>query len=278
RELAERIPEAERLDARKLPAPVDLADKLAADAAFADLFLYRASDAKKDNGAGWRYAAFVLARGRPVRRVELGEADAIHPALAEGGAPLLAQPVTERGLRRDDPPADRVAHRRVADAGADVRRRVWDKLAAHFPDGVQTVFVCPDGRLGELPFAALPGKHEGRLLVEEVSVRLVPYGPALFDWLQPRKPSNDAARLFVLGGIDYRAPATPDKSAPWKDLPGSDRERRQIADLARGLRQPPKVEELSGAAADSAAVLRELTQARWAHLATHGYFAAVSSE
>src|SRR5262249_49595444 len=161
--------------------------------------------------------------------------------------------------------------------GADVRRRVWDKFAAHFPEGVKTVYVCPDGRVGELPFGALPGQQEGRLLVEEVSVRLVPNGPALLDWLRAPMPKADA-RLLVLGGVDYRAPATPEKTAPWKALPGSDRERRQVAALARALRQPPKVEELAGGAADSDAVVRELTRSRWAHLATHGYFAAVSSE
>src|SRR5262249_27315547 len=86
------------------------------------------------------------------------------------------------------PPPRRPARRRGAAAGAAVRRLVWDRLAAHFPEGIKTVFVCPDGGLGELPFAALPARQDGRLLAEEVSVRLVPYGPALSDWLQGPRP------------------------------------------------------------------------------------------
>jgi hypothetical protein len=114
RELAERIPEEDRLDARKLPQPADRADKLPADGAFVDLFNYRAWDVTTGAWAEYRYAAFVLVKGRPVRRVELGDAAAIDKGLGEWRAALLAQPVTERGLPRDESPADRAAHRHVA--------------------------------------------------------------------------------------------------------------------------------------------------------------------
>jgi CHAT domain-containing protein len=277
RELVESIPEVRRLAARQLPSPADLSGRLPAGAAFVDLFHYRAWDAKKRAWTEYRYAAFVLAKGGPIRRVELGAANVLDKAVDEWRSALLAQPVTERGVPREESPSDRAAQQRLARAAAEARRRLWEPLAAHLPQRTATVFLCPDERLGMVPFAALPGKQEGRLLLEEVGVRLVPSGPALFDWLQAPAADGKAARLLLLGGVDYRNPDDPDRNAPWKVLPGSDRERRQVGDLARALRQPPRIEELSGVEANADAVLRGLERARWAHLATHGYFAAVDS-
>jgi CHAT domain-containing protein len=51
-----------------------------------------------------------------------------------------------------------------------------------------------------------------------------------------------------------------------------------VADLATRRRLAPRLVRLSGARAGAAALLARLPKARWAHLATHGFFAAPQSD
>src|SRR5262249_38779105 len=60
----------------------------------------------------------------------------------------------------------------------------------------------------------------------------------------------------------------------WPALPGTTREAAHVSALARRLPRPPQVLERSGTQAGTGQVLLDLPQARWAHLATHGFFAA----
>ena len=40
--------------------------------------------------------------------------------------------------------------------------------------GIKTVLVSPDGALGQVPLAALPGKEPNTYLIEERSIAVVP--------------------------------------------------------------------------------------------------------
>jgi CHAT domain-containing protein len=68
------------------------------------------------------------------------------------------------------------------------------------------------------------------------------------------------------------------KSETWPELPGTAREVARVAALAKRLSRPPRVVERQGTAAGTGRLLADLPGARWAHLATHGYFAAPRSE
>src|SRR5262249_58402448 len=62
------------------------------------------------------------------------------------------------------------------------------------------------------------------------------------------------------------------KRVVWPELPGTRREQQQVLDLARkALGTAPL--GLSGSDASTDRLPRELPKARYAHLATHGFFA-----
>jgi CHAT domain-containing protein len=138
--------------------------------------------------------------------------------------------------------------------------------------------------LSQLPWAALPGKKSGTVLLEEVGLAVVPHGPFLLGQLARRGAEADpAAFLLAVGDVSYdragrvpggKSPAV--RSAPdtvkglrWPPLPGTRAELSAVLELAG---ERPKL-ELRGPEATAARCLRELPGARWAHFATHGFFA-----
>jgi CHAT domain-containing protein len=209
--------------------------------------------------------------------VELGPAEPIEQALA--------------GWRQD------IAARLDSPGASALRRLLWDPLAAHLPSGPgSTVYLCPDGALSALPWAALPGRAPGTVLLEDHALALVPHGPFLLQQLRDKDQPRAAGPglLVALGGVRYdqppatvRAPANPpasvrpaersDRAGVWPALPGSAREAAHVAALAKALPQPPQVLARAGTQAGAGQLLVDLPQARWAHLATHGFFAAAQS-
>src|SRR5262249_32267033 len=242
-------------------------------AAFVDLFRYRhRPKGEKD----WRphYAAFVLRKGSKVVRVELGAAEPIEKALA--------------AWRQD------IANGLDSQAAAQLRSLVWDKLMKHLPETPESVvYLCPDADLSGLPWAALPGRAKGTILLEEHALALVPHGHALLQRLRA-KAQPAAGALLALGGprfdkapdavrrpddlADLRPAARGGKDGTWPDLPGARAEAAAVAALATGWARPPKVLERSGSAASATQLYLDLPQARWAHLATHGFFAAPKTQ
>ena len=81
------------------------------------------------------------------------------------------------------------------DPGAELRKRLWEPLAAHL-EGVKVVLVSPDGPLHGLPWAALPGSKQGTFLVHELCLRRRARPPALAraaprhaaTWRRSRRP------------------------------------------------------------------------------------------
>jgi CHAT domain-containing protein len=219
----------------------------------------------------------VLRKGHPVRRIELGRAEPVEKALADWRRAIA------EGL--DSP------------ASADLRRLVWDRLSEHLPDRPDsTIYLCPDGELSALPWAALPGRARGTVLLEDHALALVPHGP----WLLQRLLERDRRRpagpgvLLAVGGLRYDRAADPVRSSDeqtdlhpadrgarpgsWPDLPGTAREAAGVIALARALAAPPQVIDREGTRCGPGQLLRDLPRARWAHLATHGFFAAPNSD
>ncbi len=262
---------------RASATPDDLLRALPENATFVDLIRYVSFDQDPQvRGAKGmlrtpRYLAFVLRKGQPVQRVELGEAQPIETALKQ--------------WRRDI--IDEQRDRKVTPSGAGARlsELVWQPLAKHIPADTATVYLCPDADLTSLPWASLPGRAKGKVLLEEHALALVPHGPWLVERLRPGADTQDGAgTLLAVGAVAYdRAPddarplaedritAARDRGgrrARWPDLQGAGRELEQV--IARA--GPREVVARKGADAGIARVAADLERARYAHLATHGFF------
>jgi CHAT domain-containing protein/Tfp pilus assembly protein PilF len=270
RRLAQMLPTFEPLPERA-PPHTQLRDRLPKGSAFLDLYRYVrvTQDPEVRGDKGWHradcYVAFVLVPGRAVRRVELGHAASIEEALTD--------------WRRA------IANGKESPAAGALRRRVWEPVAKHLPAGTQTIYLAPDGALARLPWAALPGSSAGRVLLEDYALAMVPHGPFLLERLGRNSRAAKGAGLLVLGGAAYdEAPQAVEAGSgdplllraaergpggKWEALPGTKRELDQVR-AAAGDRLRCT---LQGADASTARLLIELPQARWAHLATHGFFA-----
>jgi CHAT domain-containing protein len=271
KQLAEQLPLYQALKQRLKGEPADLSPLLPAGAVFCDLTRYwhisQDPEVPGLRGEKWTlaYVGFVLARGQPLRRVELGAATAIEEALTAWRHSVQAGQAGSA-------------------AAGTLRRRLWQPLEQAFPAGTATVLLAPDAALSGLPWAALPGNSPGRLLLEEYALATVPDGPQLLDLLLAPPAERKEDRLLAVGGIDYdgvavavrvaaagrvRAPGLDKDGRLWQALPGTAREVAQVQRLA-GKR---RVIQRQGTAASTGQLLADLPQARWAHLATHGFFA-----
>ena len=243
RDLAPLLPELKRDKEMAELAPKDLAAKLPADSAFVEFVRY--ARWQKGKQVGWHYAAFVVAPGKPTAFVQLDDAKPIDEAVAAWRKHI---DINEASL-----------------APAKLRELVWDKVAKHFPEKTNAVFVCPDGDLSRMPFAALPGKAAGTVLLDDVAIAVVPSGPFLLEHLlYPQKDAADT--LFAAGDIDYGSADKPSYTA----LTETGREARRVRE-AFGLKAD---DLLAGSKATPKAVADGLKSARYAHVATHGYFDA----
>jgi CHAT domain-containing protein/tetratricopeptide (TPR) repeat protein len=271
REMSERLPAAAN---RNPGAPADLARRLPAGAASVDLlqFMRFQQDHAKPGRQGETrtpsYVAFLVTPRAGVSRVDLGPAKPIDDAVAAWRQALLAG--------TDSP------------AAAELRRLVWEPIARQLPGDTRSVYLAPDGALCRLPWAALPGKAPGTVPLEDYALAVVPNGPALLEALQPRDRRPAAGdTVLTVGGVAYdqvpqavvakadargvEPPRAAERGAgvSWGVLAATGPEAERVAALAA----PRKVIAVSGPEASPARVQTELPKARWAHLATHGFFA-----
>ena len=181
---------------------------------------------------------------------------------------------------------DDIAGRSDSSAAQELRRLIWEPIERQLPPGTKTVYLCPDDKLTSLPWAALPGRMVGTVLLEEYGLAIVPNGQFLLQQLTSTPQSADPLGQFLaLGGVAYdskpveiaprpewlatRDAVRGEKQLYWPPLPGTKQELETVVVLA-GTRAVVKLE---GASAGTTAVLTKLPEARWAHFATHGFFA-----
>ena len=224
------------------------------------------------------YAAFVVRRGSPPVRVELGPSDAIDRAIR---AWLAA--IERRG--GDGPTARQLA------------RAVWEPLAS-FTTDAGTVLVSPDGALNFLPWGALPNDPPGSYLLERLAFSVVPSPRQLVSGpgSDEQGPSPGSNGLLAVGGVDYQhrdatatpgppenprtdAPVLATRAAPigtgrvvFPQLPGTLDEVRAVAEVCRKKQAGP-VQLLTGTQATKDRLLAGMPGKRYLLLATHGYFA-----
>jgi CHAT domain-containing protein/Tfp pilus assembly protein PilF len=245
RALAGTVPELARHKRLATLGPQDLLGQLPSGSCFIDL--YRHAEWVKGTFRGYRYQAFVLAPGRETRRVDLGPAQPIDEAVASWRSSIQ---------RRED-----------SRASARLKELVWDPLATALPPGTRTVYLCPEGDLTRLPWAALPGKGPGTVLLEEVAIAVVPSGQWLLGQLLYPQKADETETLVAAGAIDYgRSPEGQNGAYP--PLGETGRELRRVLEAFGAS------EGLRGTTATPAELRRRLPQASHAHLATHGYFDA----
>jgi CHAT domain-containing protein len=258
--------------------PKQLRAALPDDAVFLDLYRYTyfEQDPKVKGKKGEKrtdsYVAFVVRKDKPAIRVELKEAKPIDDAWA----------AWHKAITSDQ--ADEKAERQAAAKFADL---LWEPIRKHLPDKVKTVYLAPDGKLAQVPWAALPGKKADTILLDEHTVCLVPHGPWLLERLEEKAEKQTGSTLVAYGGVDYdrdpaavrkprddvRGPLLSDKRPiKWSDLPGTAKEQAAIVALAKkALKDAPIAR--SGRDANTKQLEEDLPKARYAHIATHGFFA-----
>jgi CHAT domain-containing protein len=172
-----------------------------------------------------------------------------------------------------------------------LRRLLWNKIEPHL-SGCHTVIVLPAGELTRIPWAALPGRESDQFLIEEYAIATAAYGQQLFGLLADLPIEGD--RLLLAGGINYddrNIPAEPNSpgkkptviatgrsvvevrgmNLEWEFLDGAQKE-TEIIRQTWGDRG--SLSALSGRDATESALAEMLTKSNFAHLATHGFFAA----
>jgi CHAT domain-containing protein/Tfp pilus assembly protein PilF len=248
--------------------PADVQQTLPADIALVDFLFYTHHDyTQTERGKRWqrRLSAWVVRRGTPLVRVDLGPAEPIEQAVWAWRKTLT-----------------RSAGGRVVDP--KLYRALWQPLAEHL-GGVKTVLISPDGALAQVPFGALPGRREGNYLIEEVALAVVPVPQLLPQLLAPvPRAKGRLPSLLVVGDVDFAtsgaAIALADsRSAPrgalqeWGRLPATSAEADAVRVRFARLFPEAAVTDLRKEKASRSAVRQALAKSRYAHLATHGFFA-----
>ncbi len=267
------FPEVDRIERLRQATPADLQKVLPADAALVDFLRSTIFEHDpKEPGAEVKqtdsYLAFVVTKDR-VAWVDLGPADPI-----EGAVGAWRKAITGG---KDFPSA----------LPAKVRELVWSKVRKELPDKVKVVYISPDVALCRVPWAALPGDKPGTILLEDYALAVVPHALFLLDKLWPQDPlPRRPTEALVVGGVAYDAdPPAPDRLArereelpieagqkeAWVALPETAAEANGVAAASTSERLDARA--LGGEQASRAAVLAALPKARYAHLATHGFFA-----
>ena len=280
------LPAVARADKLNDAISTELQKVLPSDAAVVDFVRYTLFEHDKDKPgkAGQkrteRYLAFVVTRDK-IAWADLDTAANIEPAVAAWRLAIAGDPPRI-------PPA---SAEKCRELGGKVRELVWDKVRKELPAIIKTVYVCPDAVLCRVPWGALPGDKPNTILLEDFAVATIPHAPFLLDKLWPQDPiKNPPAGALVVGGVKYDADLAPPALAPnavatrpsdplvkpgaklgWSYLPGTAAEATGVFGAATAKKLP--VTALKDEKATAAAVLAALPKAKYAHFATHGFFA-----
>jgi CHAT domain-containing protein/Tfp pilus assembly protein PilF len=250
----------------------DLRAAIPADAALIDYLEYDHSSVDSEHRGRFRkerrLLAFVVRSKQEVTRYDLGPTAAIADSVD-----AWRKAVLRKSQARDE--------------GERLRRLILDPLAKDL-EGARLLLVAPDGILGTLPFAALPGRKSDFLL-EETTLAVVPL-PRLIPAMTPATGLTES--LLLVGDVDYGA--DPGKSEPaqkieiaanraavrsatrnltFAQLEGTRGEILAVRDSFEKRFRKGRATLLREDEATKAAFRREASEHRWIHVATHGFFA-----
>jgi CHAT domain-containing protein/tetratricopeptide (TPR) repeat protein len=269
------LPIVERSERLANAAPAELQKVLPSDAVLVDFHHFTFLEFEKvEPGTPPikrmdRYLAFVLTR-ETVDWVELESSRNVETAIVDWRRAI------ESG--KDIPSA----------IPSKVRELVWNDVRKKIPPSIKTVYISPDSTLCRLPWCALPGDRPGSILLDDFAVATIPHAQFLLDklWRQDsnKTPARDA---LLVGGVKYDAelplPAAtsfanrgeilvkPDAKLAWPFLPGTLGELNGVSTAAERKKIP--IFRIEQEKATATAILAELPKARYAHFATHGFFA-----
>ena len=273
---------AARAEARRTPEQLQAA--LPPGTALVDMLAYTAiqppAQGKGEFQGESRLVAFVVRPDRPIARIDLGPMAPIEKAIDEW-RPILA--AGKLKLATGDP-------------ARALRGLIWEPLEPHL-EGAGSVLVSPDGPIGLIPLAALPGKEPGSYLIEERSIAVVPVPRVLGSYETGPAPSQrtdtgkagPAPSLLLVGEIDYggdpgagddrgasRSAAVGSRAGWFPNFPHLEYTRDEIVTIRDSFeRRFPKAraDVLREDEATESAFRRKAPGHRFLHLATHGYFA-----
>jgi len=172
-----------------------------------------------------------------------------------------------------------------------LRAIVWEPIERELGPGTTTVIIAPEGQLARMPWAALLGKKPGRVLLEDYTIGIVPNGFVLLNRLPNGQNAGTKTVGLFLGIGDVRYGTVPARAGStsagggtisvqqgsrpvfWRELPGTRTELEAISASA-GSRETLLLRQDEPS---TDRVRTDLPRARWAHLATHGYFADLDS-
>lgn len=292
--MAQRIPEL-ALDARLRDVNSRvLMDSLPPGSALIDYVRFEPFDfatLPNREGSGWRparYLAFVLRSGSPqVALVELGDAARIDEQIARWlnrvtGKPgknrdAPSRPTEKQSGAEAEPPRDvrdelelfardlggpRLDPQPGRDEGRMLRQAIFDPVKRAF-DGLQRLFIAPDGELSGVPFEALP-LESGRFLIDDYIVSYVTVGRDILRFGVGHSEAGGAPVVaadpaFDLGGVDDNA-----RGRPFARLSGAREEGREVAQL---LGVDPLLDDMVVEGR-----LKAIRSPAILHLATHGFF------
>ena len=206
-----------------------------------------------------RYLAFVIRPDQPVTLVPLAESTLIEKAIRQWRSSIEGAEETS--------------------ADNDLRQLVWTPLEPYLSKDTRFLIMCPDGALSAVPWGALPGHEKGTVLLEKYGFALSPHGGFFLERIESpdRSASNQDVFLQVQNvaygaqpadqrPVPTRALSRDADSASWPPLP--------IASLDLSLfSSEQRVIRLADRDASTYRVVETLRRARWAHFATHGFFA-----
>jgi CHAT domain-containing protein len=269
------LPPIARADKLNEATPFELQKVLPTDVAVVDFLRYVYLDYDKEEPGmpgkhlTPRYLAFVVTRDK-MALVDLDTAEAIEKALNSWREAITS------------------GKEMPTELPAKVRELVWEKVGKELNAGIKTLYISPDAALHKLPWGALPGGRPETILLEDYAISYIPHAQFLLDKLWPPEPlKHPPSSALVVGGVKYDAelplPAPTaisnsgdpllkaDAKPGWGFLKGTEGE--LIGVSAAAERKRITAISMEGGKATTAAVLAELPKAKYAHFATHGFFA-----
>lgn len=238
-----------------------------------------------------KYLAIILNHERPLNIVNLGNASVIDSLVSQYRKHTNSLVSSGRGPTKKD-------RDQCSILGKSLHDKIWHPLKKNLL-GTETVFVCPDGELNLIAFAALIDEQE-HYLVENLTLH---YLSAARDLLWFRQDESSGSGLLAIGDPDFNASISARISkAPLREtvaidagspgLGGSYNYRSACQDLQSltvsrlpytrdevssvtsiwAKRFPDSVFSYMDALATEDRFKKEARGKRVIHLATHGYF------